>query len=144
MELSKIVDVSLNKFDSEWDLYDLPDRETCVRNLEALLCKRSRAGEDTAQILEVLAYFRSVQSLRDVKLENADKNIEPLSLTKNYLVKFKRKLADATRDTLAVIGAMVVISALSGTFVSECASHSQPGGNNNVVLPQPIVGSHRN
>lgn len=140
MESAKIVDSS-SKFESEWDLYDLPDRKACVRNLEALLCKKSRSGEDTTQIIEVLAYFRSVEGTSSIKSDDTDVIPPQLSPTINYIVKFKRNLADATKDALAVIGAMVMISALTGGFTSV---RSQPTGSNNVVLPQPIVGSHQN
>ncbi len=52
---------NLKKFDREWDLYDLPNRESCVRNLEVLLCQQVRVGEDNTRTIEALEYFRSVQ-----------------------------------------------------------------------------------
>lgn len=74
---SKIVDAS-KKFDSQWDLYDLPDRETCVRNLEALLCTPG-AREDVARTIEALYYFQSTQDLPNMKLDGVDSNIKQLS-----------------------------------------------------------------
>lgn len=141
----------LNKFENEWDLYDLPDRDACVRNLEALLCKKSRSGEDITKVLEALGYFRSVDAS---VVASSDVIVSKSLPTLNRVDKFHHKLfdatctklANATRDALTVIGALVMISALSGGFTNECGLRSQfsnDNGNANVELSQPKVGSQQ-
>jgi hypothetical protein len=138
---------NLNKFENEWDLYDLPDRDACVRNLEALLCLKSRSGEDTTKVLAALSYFRSM----DASVVSSDVLL-PTPQTSND-GKFHHKLVDATchklanatRDALTIIGALVMVSALSGGFANECGLRSQKAdGNANVELTQPKVDSRQN
>lgn len=100
--MEKIEVADLKRFDSEWDEFDLPNRKVCIRNLEALLCQKVRAGEDESQVIKALSYFQSVESSPS-KLDNTNHNIAK---------RIYKTVTESTRDILAVLGALVIVTAL--------------------------------
>lgn len=103
-------------------------REACVRNLEALLCRQVRADIDETKTIKALFYFQSVQNL-PLKPDVADTNI---------VNKIYNTLIDSTRDAFAVLGVLVIFSALNNAnVVADCYLNKYPSIVNKSVLSSP-------